>query len=245
MNIPSILFSLGLSLLESKIYICLLQVHRASVSLISKETGIYRPTVYRLLPKLVDTGLISQVKVGKRICYIAENPKKLERLVENVKSECETALPDLKRMYDGSQKRPAVRYLEGKKAIQRIFQEMVERSKKGDEIYRYESPRDFKLVGKYYPDLYWKRATGPNGELEKFVITNEETVSKRSNRIWRHVRSIPASFDSFDYNITELIYKDTVAFIDYDTETATLIKNKRFADFQLKIFKMLFSKLSK
>ena len=37
--------------------------------------------------------------------------------------------------------------------------------------------------------------------------------------------------------------EDKVVFIDYDPETATLIKNQRFADFQLKIFKMFFNSL--
>lgn len=243
MEQKELLKSLGLSELESQIYISLLKNHRYSVSQISKETGIYRPTVYRNIPKLIECGLVSSIKVGKRIFYIAENPEKLSRLVDSIKSGLEENLPDLSRIYDGSQNRPSVTYHEGKKAILEIYENMMRRSKKGDSIYRYESPKGIGVVSRYYPTIYWKRATGPNGEIEKYVITNEATAKRRAQRIWRHTRSIPEQFDSFDYNITELIYKDTVAFIDHDTETATVIQNKRFAEFQLKLFKMLFEKL--
>ena len=243
MKLSTLFSSLGLSKLESDIYFVLLRLNRASISTIAGEVQTYRPTVYRTLPKLISKGLVSQVKSGKRTVYIAEDPKKLKELADNIQYELGETLPELSRVYDGSQKRPFVRYVEGKKAIESIYEDMVRRSKKGDSIYRYESPRDYHLLGKYYPKLYWKRATGPDGEIEKHVITNEATASKRSERLSRHTRVIPSAYDSFDYNITELIYKDTVAFIDYDTETAMLVKNKRFSEFQLKIFKMLFGKL--
>jgi sugar-specific transcriptional regulator TrmB len=239
----STLSKLGLTYPADKIYISLLKNHRSSIAEISRDTGLYRPLIYRTLPRLLDNNLITKIIIGKRTLYIAENPTKLQNMVTAIKNELEAELPDLTRMFEGSQQRPVMRYFEGKKAIQDIYEEMIRRSKKGDEVYRYESPRDFKIIGKYYPSLYWQRATGPQGEIEKYVITNEETSQKRSDRLWRHTKHIPSDFDSFDYNITQLIYKDTVAFIDFDTETATLIQNKRFADFQLKIFRMLFKKL--
>lgn len=243
MDITHFLTSLGLSKLESKLYLCLLQAHRASIAALAKQTGIHRPTIYRIIPKLIDDGLVSEVKVGKRSLYIAESPARLQLLLNSLKSQFDEHLPELGRMYEGSQHRPVVKYYEGKKAIQNIYEEMIRRSKKGDSIYRYESPRDFLTVGKYYPRLYFQRATGSNGEIEKHVITNEITFTKRRERLMRHTKVIPTEYDSFDYNITQLIYKDTVAFIDFDTETATVIQNKRFADFQLKLFKMLFRKL--
>ncbi len=243
MNTSSLLTALGLSHIESKIYLALLRGHRSSIAGIAQDTDIHRPTIYRVIPRLIETGLVSEVKVGKRSLYIAENPAKLRTLAQTLTSQLEENLPDLERMYDGSQQRPFIRYYEGKKAIQNIYEDMIQRSKKGDSIYRYESPRDLRIISKYYPKLYWQRSTGPQGEIEKYVITNEATRSKRQERIWRHTKAIPEQYDAFDYNITQLIYKDTVAFIDFDTETATLIQNKRFADFQLRIFKMLFKKL--
>lgn len=240
----NILHKLGLSYPEDKIYLCLLRLHWANISTLSKETGVYRPTLYRVLPVLIEKNLVTKTQAGKRTLYVAEDPNVLHSFADEIKTELESALPDLSRLYEGSQKRPIIRFYEGKKAIQHIYENMMGESKKGDAYYRYESPRgDYKKFGRYYPNIYWKRATGPEGEIEKYVITNEETNKNRRIRLMRHSKAIPASFDSFDYNITQLIFKNKVAFIDFDTETATVIENQRFAEFQLKIFKMLFQKL--
>lgn len=243
MQTEAILQQLGVSEISARLYMSILQMHRATIAGLSNETGIYRPAIYKHLPELLEKGLVSKVKVGKRTMYIAENPERIQSLVGSLASQLEENMSELSRLYEGSQQRPIIRYYEGKKAIQGIYEEMIRRSKRGDAIYRYESPRNFQAVGNYYPRLYWQRSTGPTGEIEKYVITNEATSSKRRERLWRHTKSIPASFDSFDYNITQLIYKDTVAFIDFDTETATVIQNRRFADFQLKLFRLLFKKL--
>ncbi len=243
MYIEKTLKSLGLTEIESDIYLCLLKNHRASISEITRQTGIYRPTIYRNIPNLISKSLISKVKSGKRIMFIAENPEKLKLLTNELQNSLEEIMPEMSRLYLGSQKRPDVSYHEGKKAISNIYQNIIQKSHKGDAIYRYESPRSSNIAKKYYPDLYFKKTMGPDSEIEKYVITNEKTAKRRLPKIWRHTKYIPEDFDSFDHNITELIYKDTVAFIDFDTETATVIKNQRFSDFQLKIFKMFFSNL--
>ncbi len=243
MEIQHVLENLGLSLLEARVYLSLLTHGRMTVSLVSQDTGVYRPTIYRILPTLIENGLVSSVIVKKRKFYVAEDPHRLSRLITNKKSDLESILPDLSRIFGGVQAKPVVSFYEGKKAIQHIYEIMTERLKKGEAFYRYESPRDHKILKNYYPDLYRRRTGGSNSEIEKYVITNEVTEKDRLKRLTRHTRYIPETIDTFDYNISQIIYKDTVMFVDYDTETATVIQNKRFADFHYRLFQILFSKL--
>lgn len=101
--------------------------------------------------------------------------------------------------------------------------------------------------GKYYPKLYKEMATrySPAGHslIQKFVITNERTQNLRTPRLERYSKAVPKQFDLFEYDITELIFKDKVAFIDYQTEIASLIESATFANFQRQIFKLLFDRL--
>jgi hypothetical protein len=238
-----LLKKLGVTHPGDKIYLALLKLRRATVAELARETGCYRPLIYKELPHLISRRLISKVPVGKRIMYIAENPLVLQALVDRLREEVDLTIPELSQMYEGSHNKPVVRYVEGCKAIQKIYEDIVRRAKKGDSYYRYESIRDYKENGKYYPALYRHKATGNQNVLDRYLITNEEGSLHRPLRINRFVKTIPSSYDAFDHNITQVIFKDTVAFIDFDTETATIIENKRFADFQLKIYKMLFGKL--
>ena len=50
-------------------------------------------------------------------------------------------------------------------------------------------------------------------------------------------------FGLFYYEISELIDSQKVAFMDYQTETAIVIENPAIAEFQKKIFQMLYQLL--
>jgi hypothetical protein len=54
---------------------------------------------------------------------------------------------------------------------------------------------------------------------------------------------MPEDIGPFDYNITQIIYGNRVAFIDYNSETAMIIESKSIADFQTRIFKSLYKGL--
>lgn len=55
---------------------------------------------------------------------------------------------------------------------------------------------------------------------------------------------IPEKEDQFEYGIAQLIYGNTVAFIDYVTETAVIIEGARFAKYQSAIHRALYTRLS-
>ena len=82
-------------------------------------------------------------------------------------------------------------------------------------------------------------------ELERYIITNEAMRALRSDNPMREVIAIPQGFDLFDDNITKLIYANKVAIIDYNTETGWIIESAGFAEYERKIFRLLFGLLKK
>ncbi len=238
-----ILQKLGLVAPLSTIYLSLLEMGQATLGTLSKHSGVYRPTLYRNMPLLIEKGLVSKSQKGKRTVYIAEDPSKLSFTLEDLTSELNASLPELQTLYVRHNEKPIIRFFEGKKGIAEIFKDVVTTMGKKGTIYRYESPKDYKKNAKYYPDIYWKHAAGLMSDIEKYVITNEKTQKLRSPRLSRLSVSIPSSYDEFEYDVTEIIYKDKVAFVDYKSETASIIENARFAEFQKKLFMMMFKKL--
>ena len=79
--------------------------------------------------------------------------------------------------------------------------------------------------------------------LERYVISNVERIKEKSKQLTRSEKAIPPEFDLFEYDITEVIYGDKIAYVDYNTETAFIIESPTIAEFQRKIFKLLYSKL--
>lgn len=244
MKKTSLFAKLGLPAQAETIYQTLLKSGPETLAGLAKTTGLYRPLLYRQLPLLVGKNLISESKLGKRTMYTAENPSNLQAALDELQTELQERLPVLQHQFEHAGKKPVIRYFQGRDGIAYVFDYMVSHTKKGETLYRYESSVDYTKHKKYYPKSYWRRAAGPTWDMQKFVITNETTHNRRRNRIERYSKAIPKNYDAFEYNITQIIYGDHVAFIDYETETASLIENPKFAKFQRQIYKLLFSKLA-
>lgn len=173
---------------------------------------------------------------------MAEPPNRLETIFDDLKIDFFEALPELEDMYSTSELKPRVRFLEGKDGTKRIFDDIVRSLKKGDVFYRYSSSKDGQeKKDKYVPRGY--RKMRDEKKLERQVITNKQTSHKKIAKLDRFLKVMPADFGPFEHNVTEIIYGDKIAFIDYNSETAMIIESKRIADFQRHIFKMFYKKL--
>lgn len=242
-GIASVLRSLGLSDHESAIYLALIDLGPAGVSAIARRARLYRPIVYKGLAMLMGQRLVSRLLVGKRAVYAAESPAALDRIVDHLHAELNHILPELLDAHARNEQKTVIRFYEGRNGLAQVFDDVIATVKAGDAIYRYESPKDYQRNKRYYPKLYIERASGHRGILERFVITNKKTHETRVKRLERLSKFVPPEFDPFEYDITQIIYGDNVAFVDYQTVTASVIESASFAKFQRQIFKLLFSKL--
>ena len=78
---------------------------------------------------------------------------------------------------------------------------------------------------------------------QREVITNIQTAKSKRPDLDRFVKVMPEDFGPFEHNVTEIIYGDKIAFIDYNSETAMIIESKRIAEFQKQIFQTFHKKL--
>ena len=74
----------------------------------------------------------------------------------------------------------------------------------------------------------------------KVVADAREKDGRHPNQYWK---VIPAAVEIFNYNITQRIYEDKVSFVDYNSNSAFIIENKQFAEFQKSIFKLFWDRL--
>lgn len=241
MNMENILRSIGLNEASIQIYTALLGSAPLSVSAISRKTGLHRPIIYRNIPRLIEKNLVTISPKAKKKLYLAEHPDKIKRLITELSGELDKILPELDTIYNGVGKRPLVKYLEGKKGMRFVFEDIVHSLKKGDTFYRYSSTKDGKRGASNLPADY--RAIRDQKKLERLVITSEEGAKYKKPKLEREIKIVPKEFGLFDYDITEIIYGGKVAFIDDNTETAIIIENSTIANFQKKLFKMLYGKI--
>ncbi|MFA6445947.1 MAG: helix-turn-helix domain-containing protein [Candidatus Paceibacterota bacterium] len=242
MDKSKILEKIGLTKNESAIYLALLEMGTSNISKISEKTSIHRPLIYKAIPSLLDKKLITKTQKFKSIVYGAEPPNRLETMFDDFKIDFFEILPDLEDTYASGEKKPKIRFLEGKDGTKRVFDDVVRSLKTNDVFYRYSSNQDGQeKKDKYLPKIYRKMRDAK--KLQREVITNEQTAKNKPPKLDRFAKVMPNDFGPFDHNVTEIIYGNKVAFIDYNSEIAMIIESKRIAEFQKQIFKMLFKKL--
>ncbi len=238
-NVKGILKQFGFSVMAEQIYFNLLKKGSCSIAELAQLTGKHRPIIYKTLPELTSVNLVTKITKGKRILYKAESPANLLALAKKQIDEVNIVIPKLLEIFHNKDKKPKISFFEGREGIETVYEQLIASTKKEEFIYRYESPKDYQKNKRYYPSLYWKRA-GATGDVNKYVITNQKTHQERHPNLNRFSKAVSIPFED---NITQIIGAGKVIFIDYDAETAIVVENERFANFQKSIYKMFFERL--
>ncbi len=115
------LMQVGLTKTESHVYITLLTLGRSLHKTLSDKARIKRSSLYDLLPKLKEKGLVSETFTGKRKYLIAQD---LANFIEQKKTQLERVekdLPILKTLLVATSVRPVIEVYEGIEGIKQVW----------------------------------------------------------------------------------------------------------------------------
>lgn len=227
MNLKKRLEALGLTKNEAIVYVDLLIHGTQTVSSIARTCQLHRPAVYAVLPSLKNKGLVNARQVGKLIHYAAEPPERLNSLVQTFQSELDELVPQLNQIQHKST--PIVRRLSGKAGVYAVYDDIVQTLKKDEEFYRYNAASHEDLLKTGLPSSY--ETLREDKQLERLVISNPDYIESREPRLEDALVVVPENFWPFDYNVSQIIYGDKIAFIDYTQPIATIITNPTLAQF--------------
>ncbi len=235
------LHSIGMNDHEATVYLALLDRGPSSPTQIEMYVRLHRPLVYKALASLLDQKLVRISPKGKRRLYVAESPDKLIELFKNIETNFLSNIEDLHIMYANPHSpKPTLTYAEGDEAVHESLMDVIKTLDKGDVYYRYSPGSEQFDRTRFLPKKY--KEMRDQKQLERFVIVNDDG-KKHSIKLGKYVKSVPRSFDLFNDRIGLAIYKNKVLIVDYETQSVITIAHGKFAEFQKKLFKLLFSKL--
>lgn len=126
------LIQFGLTNKEAVVYTAMLVGGEMTAEDISKQAKLNRSTTYVQLKQLMEDGLASTFKRGKKTFFAAESPRNLERIInkkseviEKQKADVMLLVPELLRVYGTGGERPVVRVFEGKEGLTTMRYEML------------------------------------------------------------------------------------------------------------------------
>src|SRR3989344_8618457 len=138
MDIEHLLWEMGLSKNEIKIYLILLKLGLTTTGAIIKQTGIHNSKVYDGLERLAQKGLVTHVIEAGTKHFKAVNPERLldflddkQKSIEDHKRSIHEFLPQLKAMQEMGVDETEAEVFQGWKGMETIFQEGVKVMGKG------------------------------------------------------------------------------------------------------------------
>ena len=129
----ALLQKLGLTELESSMYLQLLEVDHATTGEMAKKLRIQRSTAYYIMESLQRKGLVVFFLRGKRRLYQASSPYILERHALETYQKIKEALPTLLQKIPAKEKDEALLFV-GYKGLRAAYEQMLAESKAGDEF---------------------------------------------------------------------------------------------------------------
>jgi len=181
----------GLNETEAKIYLAALELGQTTVSRIARKSGIKRTTVYLSLENLMKKGLMSSVKIDGKAHYFAEDPRNLERLMEERKQRIARLVPQLLAFTNLIDKKPQIRYFDGTEGMKEVIKDAL--SYPGQEVLTFFSESYLENFGdEFFAEIYRPerlkrkistRAILPDNEEMRNLAQDDEKVLRRTKLI--------------------------------------------------------------
>ncbi len=111
-----ILEEAGLTEKEAKLYLALLETGPTTTGLLIKKLGLHKATVYALLQRLGEKGLVGSIVKGRSQEFQAAEPGLLLDLLKAKEERLAEALPELRKQQARAAKQQVVTVYEGKRA---------------------------------------------------------------------------------------------------------------------------------
>ncbi len=122
------LMQCGLTKNESKVYVGLLYLHKATAVEITKASKVHRVNVYDVLERLQEKGLISSVtQENKRVFQVA-HPQQLLKLLKEKEELLSQVMPQLEQDFLTKKEKQQVSLFVGEEGVMRAYFMMLEQN---------------------------------------------------------------------------------------------------------------------
>ena len=184
------LIHVGLTGTEAKIYLMLLDITKSQAGVLARKTGIHRRSVYDALDRLIEKGLVAYMVENGLRYYIAEDPKRLQDLIDEKRDEIYSILPQLHAKFSHDKGKQETLFFRGKQGIKSIFEDQIRVAK---DVYIMGASPVAREIIKYYLPYYTKKriAAKMNLHLLYYGERKAEDTIKLSK-----VRYLPKKYDS-------------------------------------------------
>ncbi len=194
---------LGLSSDEAVIYVALLRLGGAIASVVAKETGIKRTSVYALLHSLAKKGFVTMYYRKNKHLYYAEKPQRVAEYYENKINSFAELIPSLEALGKKQLQISGIRLIETVDELKKFYRGVLSEYKN----------KSYRIIGNsnawegiepdFFKDFRTKR--GQKKISTKLLLTHDsQGLNPTKKELLREFKYLPAKY----------IFKSTIDIFD-------------------------------
>ncbi len=228
--------ALGLTEIEEKVYLTLLEEGPSLAGHVSRKSGIHRRMVYDATERLIKKGLISYIIKNNRRLFEAVDPDRLLQLVQEHEAEIKKVLPQLKLTHSLSKEKQETMFFKGHAGVKSIFEDQIREGK--ELLILSGSP----IAREMYPAYFhWFDERRKQKRIKVKILVEDKKQFK--NLPLSEVKQLSLGNPSTSTNI----YGDKVAIIYWhkDKPFVVMIKQKEIAQAYRSYFDVLWKSAKK
>ncbi len=158
----SVLTEVGLSENEARVYLAALSLGPTTILRIARAAEIRRTTAYPVIESLKRRGLMNIELKGLKQLFVAENPQKLENVLESRKTKFEEAFPEFAALYNLKGGEGVVKYYEGLESVKNVYEGLLRDIRPREDYLAISNATQWKdLDEKWFEKFMEKRAKLP------------------------------------------------------------------------------------
>lgn len=236
--------NLGLSEAESKIYLAALELGKALPKHLAEKASVKRPTLYQVLPDMMQQGLLTETPVGKRRFLVGEDPQNFLEKKQSELEQIEKLIPELRLLLSASRTKPKIIFYEGVDGVKKIYLDNLREKKPTLNLIGLENIHP--EIDKYAQHYYIPRRI-------KYGITIDILISGSIKSPFMYLKTDPYALrkvkildpKKFPIPLDAYIYGDNVSFALWrkDSEPIGLIiRSKEIATTMRSLFNFIWEK---
>lgn len=230
-----VLEDIGLTPAEIKIYLALLELGTATAGPILDKTGLQNSVVHMTLNRLIEKGLVSYIKEGKRNHYQAANPRHIVEYIDEKKERFEALLPSLLARQVQSKEKPEVITFRGKKGIKELLYELLGNG--GKEYHTLNSPHASIMMGDHFWLTFHKKRASQGIRARQVFNESLRTWVKQIKYALSQLRYTKKGFEPLTETI--IFGKQVAVLIWSEKPLGVLIRNQAIAESYDRYFEMV------
>lgn len=227
------LLEIGLTEQEAETYLALLKLGGSTATVLAKEIGIKRTTVYPVLKSLAEKGCVFVYFRKSKRYYYAQKPEKLVNLLEKKVEFFNSVLPLFESLDKKQAQAIGLRFIETKKELEQFYENILaEYKNKSYQVIG--NAHEWKSIDPEFFEYYRQSRGRLNIRTCLLLSADSKNVNPTSKSLLREYKYLP---EKYKFKSTMNIFKDKVLIVSpHVTSLAVVIAVPVMVD----IFKSMF-----